>query len=467
MPRTSSLHCRFTCGCLLTVAVSLALGAEAGDVASWPAANVEQLGGPLFTPLGAEREGNAAGTIPAWDGGLTQPPASYMPGRHETDPFPQDQPLFTVTAANAEEHADIISPGQRALLEAYPDTWRLPVYRSRRTAAYPEWVYQGVIDNARTLDPGDDLLGVLSESARISSPFPIPMTGEQAVWNHNLRWRGLRVQGALARAAVTPRGNFTVTLGEVDIGFPYGSPEVNSFSRTYPNLMGAFKAKVTAPSLLANDATLVLEPIDHRTSPRATWQYFEAIRRVIRRPYLGYEQPAPDSDSLRTVDDFELFNGATDRFEWTLLGKREMLLPYNAYRLHSDELGYGDIIRVGHINPDHARYELHRVWVVEGRLREGAKHIYSRRVFYIDEDSWQIGVSESYDLEGNLWRVAEAHALNFYTVPVQLATLYVYHDLKQWRYLVDGIDNERPPYRFLTSADPREFSPNALLYYVR
>jgi hypothetical protein len=144
----------------------------------------------------------------------------------------------------------------------------------------------------------------------------------------------------------------------------------------------------------------VLEPIDHRASPRATWSYLESVRRVIRRPYLGYEQPAADTDSLRTVDDFELFNGATDRYEWTLLGKREMLIPYNAYRLHSGALGYDDIIRVGHINPDHARYELHRVWVVEGRLKEGAPHVYSRRVF-------------------------------------------------------------------LASADAREFSPNALLYYVR
>ena len=130
-------------------------------------------------------------------------------------------------------------------------------------------------------------------------------------------------------------------------------------------------------------------------------------------------------------------------------------------------VGYDDILMVGHINPAHARYELHRVWVVEGRLKQDARHVYSRRVFYLDEDSWQIGVSENYDLKGNLWRVAEAHALNYYNVPVQLATLYVYHDLKQRRYIVDGIDNERPPYRFLTTADPRDFSPNSLLYYVR
>lgn len=456
----------FFTACLVSFALATASFASGQERPPWPQPDPDELGGANYTPLGAERAGNAAGTIPAWTGGLTQPPPENDPTRHELDPFPEDKPLFTVTAANVDDYAEIVTPGQRALLEAYPDTWRLPVYTSRRTAAYPDWVYEGVIENAKRLDPRGDVAGGL-EQARISSPFPIPERGEQVIWNHNLRWRGLRVQSSLARAVVTPIGRYTIILGEVDYGFPYGSPTETAFTREYPNLLLALKFKFTAPSLLANDASLTLEPIDHRGNPRRTWQYLEAIRRVIRRPYLGYEQPASNTDSLRTVDDFELFNGATDRYDWTILGKREMLIPYNAYRLHSDGLGYDDILQVGHINPDHTRYELHRVWVVEGRLKEGAKHVYSRRVFYVDEDSWQIGVSESYDMEGKLWRVAEAHALNYYTVPVQLATLYVYHDLKQRRYIAEGIDNLRPPYRFLTTADPREFSPNSLLYYVR
>jgi hypothetical protein len=448
---------------LLLAPAPAALGQQPAD---WPQPDPSALGGPDFTPLGAERAGNQAGTIPPWSGGLSEPPAGYRPGRHEVDPFPEDRPLFTVTVANLEQHAGIVSPGQRALLQAYPASWRMPVYPSRRTAAYPEWVYEGVMANGRRLDPHKVEADELSQ-ARIGSPFPIPANGEQVVWNHNLRWRGLRLQRALARAAVTRRGKYTVTLAEVDIGFPYGSPGENAFTRQYPNLLLAIRSKTTAPSLLANNASVTLEPIDHRVTPRATWEYLQRFRRVIRQPYLGYEQPAPNTDNLRTVDDFELFNGATDRFEWTLLGKREMLIPYNAYRLHGEQLGYDDILQVGHINPEHARYELHRVWVVEGRLKKDARHVYSRRVFYLDEDTWQIGVSESYDKDGSLWRVSEAHALNFYTLPVTLATLYVYHDLKEGRYVVDGLDNKQPPYRFLDYADPREFSPNSLLYYVR
>jgi hypothetical protein len=154
-------------------------------------------------------------------------------------------------------------------------------------------------------------------------------------------------------------------------------------------------------------------------------------------------------------------------YEWRLLGKRELLIPYNSYRIHSSDLKYDDVLHRDHVNPELVRFELHRVWVVEGRLKDGMRHVYSRRVFYVDEDSWQISVSDSYDLEGGLWRTAMAHGLNYYTVPVHLSTLEVFHDLEEQRYYVDGLDNRRAPYEFLEGADPREFSPNALPYYVR
>ena len=121
----------------------------------------------------------------------------------------------------------------------------------------------------------------------------------------------------------------------------------------------------------------------------------------------------------------------------------------------------------GHLNPEHLRYELHRVWEVEAVLKADARHIYGRRVFYLDEDSWQIAVADSYDLDGKLWRVNEAHAVNFYTVPVLWSTLEVFHDLQQERVLINGLDNRRRPHRFLNTGDPREFSPNALVYYLR
>ena len=242
---------------------------------------------------------------------------------------------------------------------------------------------------------------------------------------------------------------------------------MNAFREKYPNISLAFKQKIITPGLLTGSGQLIIESFNPSRLPRNTWTYSPNLRRVFRTPFSGFDNPAPVSDGLRLSDELDMFNGSPELFEWQLLGKREMFIPYNAYRLHSDKLGYGDILEKRHVNPELARYELHRVWVVEGLLKPDKKHVFSRRVFYLDEDSWQIAVTEAYDKNGALRRVAEGHILNYYQVPVVWTTLEVHHDLKQRRYLVNGLDNQRKTYEFLDTVNVRKFSPNALDYYVR
>ncbi len=440
--------------------------------AAWPvlaevsAEEAARLGGDELTPLGAERGGNAEGTIPAWAGGITEIPASFVPGRHHVDPFADDPVLYSIDAANLAEHADKLTDGQKALLSAYPDTLRFNVYPTRRSASYPQWVYEAIRENATSATLLTEGKGGV-DGAHISSPFPLPRSAEEVIWNHNLRWRGIRVKRREGSAAVTRMGRYQVVEQFQDFAYPYGSPRDTNVATKFDNVLLAVKTKTYSPALRAGEGVLVIETINQTRDPRKSWQYARSLRRIIRLPYFGYEVPASGLDGLRTVDDFELYNGPPDRFEWTLHGKREVLIPYNAYRLHSDEVTPGQIIQRKHMNPDLLRYELHRVWVVEGRLKDGARHVYSRRFFYVDEDSWQIAISEAYDKDGEFWRVMEAHAVNYYDVPVLWATAYVYYDLQQERYLINGLDNGLAPYEFSDSADPREFSPNALSYYIR
>ena len=446
---------------LLASVLALVPHARAGV----PEAEAARLGADL-TPIGAEREGNAEGTIPAWTGGITVPPAGYEPGSWHPDPWPDDPVLFTISAENLEEHAARLSDGQQALLRTYPKTWRMRVLPTHRSASYPDWVYEAVRRNAVSAELVVKGKGSVT-GARVSSPFPIPSSGVEVVWNHTLRFRGVRVSRGIGSAAVTRRGNYSVIFSQQVLGVPYASPSDTAFRRAYPNVMLALKSRIIAPSLSAGDGALVIEPLDQTRDPRKVWNYSRALRRVLRNPYFAYDFPAPDSDGIRTVDELDLFNGPPDRFEWQLLGKRELYVPYNAYRLHGDRVPPGKLLLPGHIEPELARYELHRVWVVEGRLKQGERHVYSRRVFYVDEDSWQILVSDSYDAEGRLFRVAESHALDYYDVPLLWDTLQVYHDLRDRRYLVLGIDVGLSAPRFDQGGDPREFSPNALSYYVR
>ncbi|HVP28553.1 MAG TPA: DUF1329 domain-containing protein [Myxococcota bacterium] len=419
-----------------------------------------------LTPMGAERGANADGTIPAWTGGITAPPPGYEPGARHLDPYAGDPILYTVTAADLDVRGHLLSDGQKALLKAYPDTWWLNVYPTHRSASFPTWVYEAVRANATRARLILDGKGSVAD-ARVGPPFPIPHSGVEVIWNHNLRWRGARVERSEGIAAVTRLGRYRVVLLDQLLGLPYAAQRLDAFGKEYPNVLLALKAKVVAPSRLAGNASLTIEPIDQTNDPRKTWIYDRDLHRVFRNPWVAYDFPAQYSDNLRTVDDLWLFNGPPDRFEWELLGKREMLIPYNAYRLDAGDVGPTAILRQHHIEPDLARYELHRVWVVQGTLKPGAKHVYSRRVFYVDEDSWQIAVAESYDLQGRLWRVDEAHAIDFYDVPALCSALEVFHDLEQQRYLVNGLDNERHAWRFSEGSDPREFSPNALSYDVR
>jgi hypothetical protein len=444
------------------VLVALAAGPARAEVIEEAAVRM----GNGLTPIGAEQAGNAEGTIPAWTGGITRPPDDYSEGERHPDPYPDDEALFSVTAANSHEHNQHLSDGQLAMLAAYPESWKINVYPTRRSASYPKWVYDAVVENAASAQVVEEGKGGVL-GARVGSPFPMPQSGVEAIWNHNLRWRGVRLTRSEGETAVTRSGRYTVTQSVQDIGFPYGSREETAFTRRYPNVMLALKEKVFAPALVSGNGGLVIETLDQTHDPRKAWSYLRSLRRVIRNPYVAYAFPAGGSDGLRTVDDAEMFIGPPDRFEWKLHGKQEIYIAYNAYRLHSGEISDKDILHQSHINPELARYELHRVWKLEAVLKAGADHIYSRRIFYLDEDSWQIGLAESYNREGQLWRVNEAHALNFYEVPVLWSTLLVYHDLIARRYTITGLDNGRGPPVFTDGGDPREFNPNALQYYVR
>jgi len=187
-------------------------------------------------------------------------------------------------------------------------------------------------------------------------------------------------------------------------------------------------------------------------------------RRVRRAPNISYDTPIIDSEGMRTADDTDMYNGAPDRYDWELVGKREIYIPYNNYQIGVGKLKYSDILKPGHVNPEYPRYELHRVWVVEGKLKAGARHVYSRRTFYLDEDSWQIAVADQYDGRGELWRVSMALLTNFYVLPTTWSALDMYHDLQSRRLFVMNLVDEAPASADFSLPVPNDdyFSPAAL-----
>ncbi|MEP5763260.1 MAG: DUF1329 domain-containing protein [Halieaceae bacterium] len=429
----------------------------AGNAAATPE-QIASLDGPVYTAVGAERAGNSAGTIPAWQDGLASWPEGDIARDGLGDPFAGEEELFRITASNVEEHADSLSEGQVALLKRYPETYYLPVYPSHRISSYPQAVLDRVKASALEADmvPGGNGLVNLNGS---TVPFPFPESGLEAVWNHITRYRGGSVQRTYSQIPVQANGAFSPVIFRDKLVFASALPP----GAVSDNRLFLYLQQIMAPARLEGDILLVHENINQILQPRNAWLYNAGQRRVRRAPNVSYDGPGRASDALRTSDDLDAYNGAPDRYNWKLLGKQEKYIGINAYRLYSKDLEYSDIILPGHINPAYTRYELHRVWVVEATLKPGERHIYGRRVFYLDEDTWTIALKDQYDGRGELWRVAQGHGIYHYDARVPWGS-EAQNDLVSGRYLLTGLDNEVPRHGYIwgLEAKPSDFTPQAL-----
>lgn len=443
---------------LLTSALTFALASVSASAKITPQ-EAAKLKGEL-TPMGAVRAANADGSIPAWNGGITTPPAGYKVGMHHPDPFSGDKVLYTVTNANKDKYKDLLTPGVSKMLATYPDTYKLDVYQTRRTASYPQNVYDATMKNATSAELVQDGNGI--KGAAIGVPFPVPSNGLEVIWNHILRFRGAATIRNGGQAVPTADGDYTYIGFDESIMIDYSKPDATAEALEESNILFRFKQKITQPARLAGTALLVHETMDQVKQPRQAWTYNSGQRRVRRAPNVAYDAPGSAADGLRTTDDFDMYNGAPDRYTWTLKGKKEILIPYNSYKLHSDKLQYDDIIKPGHIATDIVRWEKHRVWEVEAQLKDGISHVYKKRVFYIDEDSWQVSIADMYDNRDELYRVAVAYGLNYYEVPTHWSTLEVYYDLNSRRYIAIGLDNQEDMYDFQFEQKERMYTPAAL-----
>jgi hypothetical protein len=419
----------------------------------------QKLGAEL-TFIGAEKSANADGTIPAWTGGFSLEEAKL------SNPYSAEKVLYTIDQNNVADHQDKLSAGQVALINKYPETYKINVYPTHRSAAYPQAIYDATKANATRIEMNAAGSGLVSEMGSSSDkgyqqgvPFPIPQSAEEILWNHITRYRGGQVDRIIHRIAPQVSGSY----------IPYKIWQQMAFSSHVKgsdaddNMLFYFIGETLEPARSAGTMILVNETLDQLKEPRKAWVYNAGQRRVRRAPQVAYDTPQNNSDGQATSDNQDMYNGSPDRYEWNLVGKKEMLIPYNNYQLHSKELTYDEIIKPGHVNSDLTRYELHRVWQVEGTLKDGLRHVYKKRTFYIDEDTWQIAVADHFDERGELWRIAESYHMNFHNAGVPWYTAEAIYDLNSGRYLVSGLSNEvSEPFKFGGMAKKSEFKPSAL-----
>ncbi|MCK0511303.1 DUF1329 domain-containing protein [Aromatoleum buckelii] len=413
---------------LICLAVAALIGSSVVQAAASDA-EAAALGKNL-TPIGAEAAANQDGSIPAWTGGMTKAPAGWKPGH--LDPFKDDKPLYSIDASNVDKYADKLSAGQVALIKAYQG-YRMDVYPSRRSCPVPDFVAEQTKKNATAAKLGGDGWQ-LEKVFGAGIPFPIPKTGAEAMWNFKLRYTGLGRRAQIAALMPEKDGSYVENKQWAYEMYPFNDPKV-----TGPADVGSVEAKllydVLTPPSRAGEGYLVHTYVD---KPQDAWIYFPGQRRVRRSPTFAYDNQVAGFDNLYFVDQINMFTGALDRYDYKLVGKKEMFVPYNSYKLIDKSQKFKDMLGPEYVDRDLIRYEPHRVWVVEATVKPDKRHSFAKRVFHFDEDSWALLQVDMYDAKGNLWRVQEGSLWAAPEVGACITYETQMYDLVARRYVVDN-----------------------------
>jgi len=417
---------------ILTAAAAATM---AGTVGAATPDEATQLGKTL-TPLGAEKAGNKDGSIPAWDGGLTRPAAGNKAGgRRDQDPFASEKPLYSITAKNMDQYADKLTDGTRAMLKKYT-SYRIDVYPTHRTAAAPQWVYENTAKNATAAKLNDRQFPA---GAFGGIPFPIPKNGAEAMWNHLLNWRGDSIDFVDRAYLITSEGKPVMTVDAAAAqSMPYydkdSSPDATGGNYWSIRLVNA------GPPIRAGEAILGRLNLDAERD--ASYVYLAGQRRTRKLPNACCDTPTPATAGVMSFDELNVFSGRLDRFDWKLLGKKDILIPYNSNRsLAGKDL---DLVGPHHLNPDMVRWELHRVWVVEANLKPGMRHVAPKGRYYLDEDTWTAVLGDRWDAKGQLWKTMWQLPVSMPDLPATTPITFGFYDLLSNTWFANLVMNEKP-----------------------
>ena len=424
------------------------------------AQEAEQLKTTL-TPLGGEKAGNKDGTIPAWEGGYTTPLPGFVNGGRRPNPFKDDKILFTITAQNMNQYADKLSEADKALLKKYPDTYRINVYPTRRTAAAPQSVYDNTYKNATQ----SYLEGYDVKSAFAGIPFPVPKTGLEVMWNSMLYVRPSAWRFNNEAFLGTANGKI-VLLNEAEAIqlMPYYREDLTleTYEKEWDGEYWMLRLVPHGPPQKVGENILGRQNLTGSKS--RSWLYMSGQRRVRQLPRACCDTPLSTLSGVTFYDEIEVWGGSEGLkvFDWKIIGKKEMYIPYNCNKIMEPRDIY-EVVHSRHLNPDYVRYELHRVWVVEATLATGKRHQCPRSLYYIDEDTWEAVGTDRYDASGELWRSLFSLPIVMPDVPAVVPLIWGFFDLKTGTWIASNLYNKydeqfkiMPPYKDML------FTPSAL-----
>ncbi|WP_310349158.1 DUF1329 domain-containing protein [Pelomonas aquatica] len=410
-----------------------------------------------LTPMGAERAGNKDGTIPAWTGAATAKSGITSDGRRQ-DPFTDEKPLFSIDAKSMAQHAARLTDGTKAMIQKYPD-FRIDVYKTHRTAIAPQAVYDATARNAISASLIDGEAGPQPKGAIGGVPFPLPKSGAEVMWNHKLAWRGTAWNWEFRGYQLSADGRWVLAGDSAnDTTMPYYAKDASA--EKFAGEYWMVRSLTRGPAIRAGEAITGRLNLDE--SKTSSWVYLTGQRRVRKLPNACCDTPTPFSAGITSFDEVEVFATRLDRFDWKLVGKKEVFIPYNSNRTHTPAKD-ADVLGSRFLSPDHVRWELHRVWVVEATLKPGQRHTSPKSRYYIDEDSWQAVLAERYDANGQVARVPFGLPTVMSDVPATAIVTWGVYDLTSGASYINGLLNERrTPYKPMPAYKDVVFTPDAM-----
>ena len=385
-----------------TMAATCVAAFAGSALAAVSAEEAKQLGGPVLTEWGAERAGNKDGSIPAYTAERVKIPASYdpkEPGRYP-DPF-GDKPLYTITAQNMDKYADKLTDGMKALFKIYP-TYRMDIYQTHRTTIYPKYVIENSIKNATACKTANN--GLRLEGCYGGVPFPIPKTGNEVIWNHLVSFNAPAFQG-VAKSWIVDSTGKPQLQAELDVNYHFPYWDDTPGQRASNSLFWKLRFDYIGPARRVGEKYVILNSLDALDPGQRAYIYVPGQRRVKLAPDLAYDTPSPVSGGSSTMDEQQGFLGAQDRYNFKLIGKKEVYMNVNTNKtVDYKACPIEKLYTKNFANPDCMRWELRRAWVVEGTLKPGFRHIIPRRMIYFDEDGPLAAVGDMFDAGGKLFR---------------------------------------------------------------
>jgi len=412
--------------------------------------------GKELTPVGAEAGASKDGSVPAWTPAARR---GNLKGEFPSDPaIDAEKPLYTISKANMAQYADRLTEGHKKLLSTY-DSYKLNVYPSHRVVSFPDFIYKASIANATSCE----LIGTDNpDNCKQGFTFPIPKSGAEVMWNHKVRYRGDGVTRYNNQMIVQANGSSQLTKITEDAQFYYATDKNPVLLTKDSGLFLKYFSQTIAPPRLAGTMILVHERAGTGNEGRAAWLYSPGLKRIRRAPTVCCDGPYEGTDGHQFYDQVDIFNGVLERYDWKLVGKKEMIIPYNANRIAGPKTRYADMAKPKHLNQDLARYELHRVWIVEANIRPGTSHTFAKRRLYVDEDSWYPAAADNYDNRQQLYQFQEGHAVFAYNVQTVGGSPEVIYHFNSGRYFLTALANEDKPSDFSKHFDDSYFEPGTV-----